>query len=84
MIIATIGRDEYLLKDLQQAHTLLNILNDAKPVEKTYLINSSKYIFHETDSNLDIKIEIIKQQKILKLDEANQLIKQDRISRETA
>lgn len=84
MIIATIGSNEYLLKNLEQANTLLDILSDAKNIENTYLINKNETIIHEDRFEREIKIKIIKDRPVLTEEEANKQIQEDRTNREKA
>lgn len=56
MIIATIGRQKFIVASMQDAENLLHILERAQPVEDEYCTDYRTY--YRPDHQVDIGIEI--------------------------
>lgn len=58
MIIATIGHQQYKLKDMTAAEQLLKIFNDSLPVEEHYM-RKSRNVFSILKSSSEMRLSII-------------------------
>lgn len=71
MIIASIGHTEFLLEDIKQAETLMNILHDATQLDHTYI--DHERIAYKAVDKTSIEIAIKPNTELLSFDEAMQL-----------
>ncbi len=65
MIIARIGQQEYALKTIQQAETLLSILSEATPIDHTYVGDEYKTVYYKKTDATNIEITIDGQTEIM-------------------
>ena len=56
MIVATINSQEYILENLKDAETLLEIMNRAKPVNHSYGADYSLYYYPDHQGSISIEI----------------------------
>lgn len=88
MIIATIGRAQYALENIQEAETLLRILGKAQPVESTFIMEagniSAQHVYHQTHSAPEIEMVITQQPSIFTHEEMQMINKEDEHKREQA
>lgn len=58
MIIANIGSTKFILNDISEAQSLLNILDKAKQIDDTYIDDEKGFNQHFYETKQDTKIEI--------------------------
>tara|TARA_R110001599_G_scaffold100770_9_gene258134 strand:+ start:4164 stop:4436 length:273 start_codon:yes stop_codon:yes gene_type:complete len=78
MIIATIGREKFVLKNLEQANQLLSILSNAQQVDEDYLLSESRHILSEANCDVEISISIKQDQDIITKAEGRKQKQKDR------
>lgn len=65
MIIATIGRHKFIVASMQDAESLLHILERANPVEDEYCQDCQEYrTYYRPSDQVDVGIEITRRELV--------------------
>ena len=70
MIIASIGMNHYIIKDLESAQQLLHILGSAQQVAPLYLSSRRGETFHKIEDSERIEIRVAQDKRIMSQKEA--------------
>ena len=70
MIIAKVGHQQYALKSIQQAESLLSILSEATPIDNTYVGGDYKTVYYKDSNAANIEITVDGQTEIMEKAEA--------------